>query len=154
MRCSTCRQDKEPEEFNWKSKAAGKRAKQCKLCHKRYRDQHYLDNRSKRVQQAATRRRQAIAENQQFIFSYLSDKCCIDCGEPDPVVLEFDHRDPNEKRIGISSMLTFSQEAILAEIAKCDIRCANCHRRSTAKRFGYYRFNLADVAVTSCGKDD
>jgi len=77
-----------------------------------------------------------------------------DCGEPDPVVLEFDHRDPNEKRIGISSMLTSSKEAILAEIAKCDIRCANCHRRSTAKRFGYYRFNLSDVAVTVCGKDD
>lgn len=78
--------------------------------------------------------------NFELVFDYLSGHPCIDCGEADPVVLEFDHVSPNGKR-GCVSVLArgCSRKALLAEIDKCVVRCANCHRRKTAREFGYYK---------------
>lgn len=78
---------------------------------------------------------------QEKLFLFLSDKKCIDCGESDPVVLEFDHVVPNDKFKSISTMRSghYSWDSVSAEIKKCEIRCANCHRRRTyeqVKKFG------------------
>ena len=74
--------------------------------------------------------------NSKYIRSYLENNCCVDCGEKDPIVLEFDHK--GDKRYNISDMTTFSIEILQEEIDKCEIRCANCHRRKTAKQLGWY----------------
>ena len=67
------------------------------------------------------------------LHGFLSKKSCVDCNESDPVVLEFDHRNPKDKFKIIGRMLSghYSWESVLSEIRKCDIRCANCHRRKT-----------------------
>ncbi len=75
------------------------------------------------------------------LFEYLSSKKCIDCGEKDPIVLDFDHIDPNKKFKPVSKLLSghWSWSSLTHEIAKCEIRCANCHRRKTyieQKSFG------------------
>jgi len=61
-------------------------------------------------------------------------KVCRRCGEDDPVVLEFHHRVPAEKRFPISAVRAVPKPAdtalVMAEIAKCDVLCANCHRRA------------------------
>ncbi len=78
--------------------------------------------------------------NREFIAQYLSTHPCVDCGEADPVVLEFDHRDPNTKRAEVGRLINTSTVAIVqAEIDKCDVRCGNCHRIRTATQFGWYR---------------
>ena len=66
-----------------------------------------------------------------WVWSYLLDHPCVDCGENDIRVLEFDHRDPQQKHGGISRMVAdrCSIDKISAEVEKCDVRCANCHRR-------------------------
>jgi hypothetical protein len=59
----------------------------------------------------------------------------VDCGESDPIVLEFDHI--RGKKVGDVSTLAgqaFSWHKLSAEIAKCEVRCANCHRRRTYER--------------------
>jgi len=62
---------------------------------------------------------------------------CVDCGGTFPsVAMDFDHVN-GEKKMTISRMLRSSDsrwEDILAEVAKCDLVCANCHRVRTAKR--------------------
>lgn len=85
-----------------------------------------------------TRKRRKEASR--FLSEYLVGKSCVDCGETDRVVLEFDHRVPEEKRMNVSQLVGKGRpiEMIRAEIEKCDIRCANCHRRKTAKQFGWY----------------
>ncbi len=64
---------------------------------------------------------------------FLEKKACIDCGEKDPIVLDFDHRNSKTKFKIIGKMLSghYSWDSVYKEIQKCDIRCANCHGRKT-----------------------
>jgi hypothetical protein len=63
----------------------------------------------------------------------------VDCGEDDIVVLEFDHL--RDKRHNVSAMTTELWHHIEAEIAKCEVVCANCHKRRTDWRHGHYRIS-------------
>lgn len=71
------------------------------------------------------------------ILKYLEDHPCVDCGEADPIVLEFDHRGEKLFEIGGCINRGYGVDRIMAEIAKCDVRCANCHRRKTYAERGY-----------------
>ena len=87
------------------------------------------------------------------VIEYLLRHPCIDCGEVDLIVLEFDHRDPSTKRMAVSSLLRYSSWTLIeAEIAKCDVRCANCHRRKTARERDYRKVALALMAQTLTGQ--
>ena len=59
----------------------------------------------------------------------------MDCGEDNPLVLDFDHV-AGKKVMNISDMsrTCYSRETIMKEIDKCEVRCSNCHRIVTAKR--------------------
>ena len=54
---------------------------------------------------------------------------CQICGESDPACLDFHHRDPTTKEGHIGEFRRFGMKRLLAEIAKCDVLCANCHRK-------------------------
>lgn len=73
---------------------------------------------------------------------YLAAKGCEECGERDPRKLEYDHKDPLNKHRGISRLITdgysWASNVLRAEIRKCRILCANCHRVHTIKQQGYY----------------
>lgn len=75
-----------------------------------------------------------------LIINYFSNHMCVDCGESDPVVLDFDHI-RGEKTANISNLVNnrVKWEKILEEIDKCEVRCSNCHRRKTAKQLGYWK---------------
>lgn len=76
-----------------------------------------------------------------MLIEYLSNKGCVDCGEKDPVVLEFDHIDPETKTASVSNMIRHLRnvDKVHEEINKCEIRCANCHKRRTAKQFKWFK---------------
>ena len=66
----------------------------------------------------------------------LKDRPCLDCEEQFHfMAMEFDHV-RGEKICDVSRMVFCSLEAIVAEAAKCDVVCANCHRVRTWKRLG------------------
>ena len=74
-------------------------------------------------------------ENKKLIQEYLSTHPCVDCGNPNPIVLEFDHvRGKKHKAVSVMVIESFSWVTILKEIAKCEVRCANCHRIVTHNR--------------------
>lgn len=83
----------------------------------------------------------AITSRLEYVLKYLETHPCVDCDEADPLVLEFDHRDPTTKAKDVS--LLIRQAALLSriveEIAKCDVRCCNCHRRKHMLEGGFYR---------------
>ena len=70
----------------------------------------------------------------------------MDCGENDIVVLEFDHIG-DDKLSSISLMISraASWTTILKEIEKCEVVCANDHRRRTARRGAHYRWSLGEL---------
>lgn len=76
-----------------------------------------------------------------LLIEYFKEHPCVDCGETDPVVLEFDHR--GEKSFEVTQTFADrSWRSILDEIEKCEVRCANCHRRRTAVQRGALRYVL------------
>lgn len=71
---------------------------------------------------------------------YLLAHPCEDCGISDIRVLEFDHRERKARRNDAVSVLVYRQasvERLRAEIAKCRILCANCHRIRTHAQLGW-----------------
>lgn len=79
------------------------------------------------------------AENRRRLADHLAAHPCVDCGEADLRVLDFDHRDPATKGAAISRLVFRTCWAnVLREIALCDVRCSNCHRRRTAQQFGWW----------------
>ena len=78
--------------------------------------------------------------NLKFCHEYLVAHPCVDCGITDIVVLQFDHV-RGKKRGNVSSMARagVSLSTLNTEIAKCEIRCANCHIRKTAREQGWFK---------------
>ena len=84
------------------------------------------------------------ARNAAFVYSYLAESGCVDCGIKDGRVLEFDH--VGEKRFEIAKGFTsYRLDRLLDEMKKCEVVCANCHRRRTAKRAGSWRAILTGL---------
>jgi hypothetical protein len=75
------------------------------------------------------------------MLDYLKTHPCVDCGESDIEVLEFDHRELiGNKASRVGSFLQ-SRKRLIEEIAKCDVRCSNCHTRRTRRQMGWSRID-------------
>ena len=96
---------------------------------------HYEENKALYKERARLCTLRTRLKTRAYVDEYLASNPCVDCGEPDSIVLEFDHI-VGEKDGNISDMIHkgFSMARIQKEISKCEVRCANCHRRAT-----YYR---------------
>lgn len=99
---------------------------------------------------ASGKRGKKNIEKRLYILKYLTEHPCVDCGEKDPVVLEFDHIDPSLKEHTIGRLIGsgYNLDDIAKEIDKCVVRCANCHRRRTSRDWDSYRL----LSVTSLEK--
>lgn len=104
------------------------------------RDKRAADRRATRTYYDRNRdevlRKRAIyhSRNREFVDAYLRSHPCVDCGETDRIVLTFDHV-RGEKVSDVSAMIqSRSLVNIADEIAKCEVRCCNCHMRAE-----YYR---------------
>ncbi len=88
------------------------------------------------------RKRTLIEERTAYLIELFRKHPCADCGESDPLVLEFDHL--GHKNFGIAAALrNRNWQSILDEIDACEVVCANCHRRRTALRGGFARAAVA-----------
>lgn len=141
-RCSRCKTEKPDEEFAWHRRARGQRQTYCRPCGAEYHREHYRANKQRYIEAAARRKKAQLEERYVFLMDYFREHPCADCGETDPVVLEFDHL--RDKKFGIATGIrNRNWQDVLDEIAKCDVVCANCHRRRTAKRGGFLRAAVA-----------
>ena len=112
----------------------------CLDCRRKRGREHYSENRPYYLAKA----KKANVRNQIFVRSwvltYLQKHPCVDCGITDTRVLQFDHRDPAEKRAAVSKLVAdgHSLKTVRLEIEKCSVRCANCHLIRTRVQFGWY----------------
>lgn len=137
-KCSRCKEDKPLNEFNFKDKKKNLRSYQCRNCSRLYLRSHYERNKKYYLVKAQKRNQRIRREMRNYVWNYLGNHPCVDCGEKDSIVLEFDHI--KDKLFTISSVGRDKKlPEVRKEIEKCEVRCANCHRRKTAKQFGWHK---------------
>ena len=139
-KCNHCGEFKHEDEFYFRWKNLGIRQPTCKKCKSKF-DKRYYEGRSeqhiKTVKEQKAIRRDAARI---YISDYLSTHPCVDCGESDARVLEFDHV-RGTKKLAVSQMIGrgYSIDAIQKEINKCEVRCGHCHRIKTIDERGWFR---------------
>lgn len=136
--CPKCATTKPTSEFHRNKARHDGMADRCKPCAKVRNREYYLATPERNPQRMAHRKK-SIAAGREFVRQYLSTHPCVDCGNANFVVLEFDHV-RGEKVEAISNMIRRGRSVavIEAEIKKCEVRCANCHRIVTAERAGWF----------------
>jgi hypothetical protein len=145
-RCGRCNAWKPVAEFAWRRRERNQRHNMCRPCHSAYHREHYLANKQRYVDQARVSKRRLRLERTKYLFAYFETHPCADCGESDPMVLEFDHLDADANAFDIGAGLPYrSWSSVIEEIGKCEVVCANCHRRRTARRAGTIRAVLLDA---------
>lgn len=125
--CSKCKSEKPTTEFRWRNKSKGTLHSQCKECEKIRDKIHYKESVLRRNSVITTALNQ---KNRNVEIVEKARSCgCKKCGELRFYVLDFHHRNPEEKANVIAHMIkSSSAENLIAELEKCDVLCANCHR--------------------------
>lgn len=146
--CGNCQQTKTLDEFHIRYRATGERLTWCRACMAESKRKWYLRNREHQIERVKVNSRKSTRENQTRVWSHLGQNPCVDCGESDPVVLQFDHL--RNKRKEVSKMVrAFTWKVIQQEIDKCEVRCANCHRRKTSRDQGFFDRKRAFMDVSA-----
>lgn len=106
-----------------------------KVYQKDYGRKHYEQHKQKYLKQNRVRREARRA----WFVEYRKTLKCVRCSEGDWRCLDFHHVDRDKDKSipsTISRMVTmcYSIERILKEIKKCEVLCANCHRRESFER--------------------
>jgi hypothetical protein len=137
-KCSTCRRELPLAEFNKRSASRDGRQPVCRACNKVRSRRYYSENIEKHRKAVAAQVAKTRSAHLERIGEYLIDNPCVDCGESDIRVLDFDHREGHEKTAEVMKLAkaAYSWARVSAEIAKCDVRCRNCHARVTYARLG------------------
>jgi hypothetical protein len=141
-KCRSCLQLLDVNNFRKNKRSADGYATICKICIGQY-EKHWYKNNPKRRASIVQNNSKQIERNRITVISYLQTHPCIDCGEADIVVLDFDHQ--GNKRMEVSCMMhsAYSTETLLLEMDKCKVRCANCHRRKTARENNWLKAGIA-----------
>jgi hypothetical protein len=144
--CGRCKKEKDIAYFSFNKTKSSGASDWCKECsniyHAKYREMIRTD-----FDKLIKKREKANAlylRNKEKMCKFMLDKHCMDCGENNLVVLDFDHL--HDKEQNISAMIgSRSWDSILNEISKCEVVCSNCHRKRTAFRMDTmkHRWQLA-----------
>ena len=87
--------------------------------------------RLKHKEEVTTRKTLRIKTLRKWLETYKSQLKCRNCGESRLPTLDFHHRIPEEKESSVSEAVHngWSISRTLREIEKCEVLCANCHRK-------------------------
>jgi hypothetical protein len=134
--CTKCGRLLPPRAFSKRAKARDGLQPRCRECAAQW----HLEHRESRLPQIRKSTREAKARNYRLLHEYLLEHPCVDCGGTDLLVLEFDHIG-GDKTMDVSRLVqnASSWKTIEREIAKCEVVCANCHKRRTIRRAGSTR---------------
>lgn len=137
------------EKHNEEKVLSGSRHR-CRSCNKEQQQKWYKNNREMQCEKVTKNKKKNKEENRNFVLEHLQNNPCKMCGESDILVLEFDHL--SNKKNNISEMISggHSLETLKKEIEKCQVLCANCHRRKTAIEQNTYR-NKKSLSSSSVG---
>jgi len=137
--CSKHNEDKVLYGTQWK----------CRSCNREYQQKWFATNRATQRERVKRNNIKGAKRNRAYVWDLLRNSVCHDCGlvgseDANWVVFEFDHRDRETKEALVSQLIykPASLKTLKAEIEKCDVVCANCHRRRTMHQLGWAKGSL------------
>ena len=130
--CSRCKETKPLDKFGKEAKSKDGLQYHCKVCKA---ELHILNHEARMVSIRASKQRRVDA-GRNYVVEWFKTHPCVDCGETDIRVLEFDHL--GNKVDGVAKMVREGQtlKRIKQEIEKCEVRCKNDHARKSFERLG------------------
>ncbi len=136
--CSTCKRTLPVTDFIRRARSPDGLQSVCRACNAARARRYYTENLEKHRRAVAAQVAKTRASHLERIGKYLLRNPCVDCGEADIRVLDFDHRDGQGKAAEVMTLVrgAYSWERVAEEIAKCDVRCRNCHAIVTYERMG------------------
>lgn len=138
--CTSCKKKLPLKNFNKNKSTKDGLHRACRKCKAKYQRRWYKKHKKEHIVRTTVARKKARAILLVYLKEYLLSHPCVDCGETDPVVLEFDHvRGKKSFNVSQGYFRSLGLNTLKKEIAKCDVRCANCHRRQTAIRGNWQR---------------
>lgn len=139
-KCQSCKTVKDVNEFAPNKTRKDGLQSDCKICRSEYNRRWYRSpkNYQRVVLNNSARSAERRLRFREVLYNYLLQHPCVICSEPDPVVLEFDHI-KGRKKFNIANYDRFSLKELLKEISKCQVLCANCHKRKTAIQQKWYK---------------
>lgn len=134
--CTICKTPKELEEFNKNKKKKDGYNTICRVCSNNKSREYYKQNPDNHKKNVSARNKSNRSLLQLFVLDYFKSHSCVDCGNSDIRVLEFDHLPEFEKTADVSRLMacSYSLDRIKEEINKCEVVCANCHKIRTVER--------------------
>ena len=150
-RCVTCGVARPFAEFNRKRASPDGLQNVCRDCNRERARRYYRENRERHLQVIAERTKAAKRRARLVVGTHLLEHPCVDCGEADIRLLDFDHVPGSTKTKNVMVLANngYSIARIRAEIAQCEVRCRNCHARVTYERRGRdWRTDLANRPET------
>ena len=107
---------------------------------------YYEANKDKVKSRTLIRNKKQNYKNRKYIAFIKSLSECVDCGEDNTIVLEFDHvRGVKKSNVSDMANQSYSFKTIQKEIDKCEVRCANCHRIATHERRLAAKKNISNL---------
>lgn len=150
-KCTVCKKDQELVAFSKKARSKDGLQNICKPCVRKSFKAYYDKNREKQIAAVAARKALVVSQCREYVFNYLATHPCVDCGYSDIRVLEFDHvRGEKKNGVALLARSGCSLATIKTEIAKCEVRCKNCHVIVTYDRMGgtwHDKFLVAESVV-------
>lgn len=145
--CHICDTTKPRSEFNKQTAKKDGLQTRCRQCQADHSRNYFKEHPERLVSLTALKDARRLA-GQAYVRDHLQSHPCVDCGENDWVILEFDHV-RGKKRLEVAILVGsgYSLGAIKDEVAKCEVRCSNCHRRITYQRAGNWRIAPAPISL-------
>lgn len=116
----------------------------CKEHRKEYYKEYYQKNKTKIIAKNTVHNERNRNRNRQWLIDFLRTQQCVDCGNKDIEVLQFDHRDRELKTKMVHKFIYSSIERMKEEVDKCDIRCANCHIKRSRRQLGWWTDDMVE----------
>lgn len=139
-KCSRCELRLSIKHFRKNRSRYDRLAAYCIPCEKLHQRKWYERNKKHAIAKASKRNKVQRRILIDVCISHLLNHPCVDCGETDIRVLDFDHvRGKKKFSICVLQQRSVAVATLLLEIEKCVIRCANCHRKKTAKVVGWIK---------------
>ena len=127
--CCKCKVPKVIGHFAFRCEMTGKRRSECKDCHngdKRVKFHKVPKSKQKKIN------RKNKNKYRDWYRELKKSLICIKCLESNAVCLDFHHKDPTTKINNVADLVRkrSPKDLILKEISKCEVLCANCHRKA------------------------